>query len=56
MVIYIDDGKTVRAYYTDNNKIGNAISTMLENTEEVTFSETFEGYDVLITKIEGETK
>ena len=45
MGIYIDNGKTVKHYCTDK-RTEHAISTLLEKIEDITYSETHEGYCV----------
>lgn len=47
MAIYIDNGKTVKEYCTDN-KTEKAISVLLEQIEDMMFSETIEGCCVVI--------
>ena len=44
-MIYIDNGNTVKQYYTDE-KTEQAISTLLEQIEDIFFSETLEGYTI----------
>ena len=46
-MIYIDNGKTVKEYYTDS-KIEKAVKTLLDSIENIISSETFEGYTVEI--------
>ena len=45
MGIYIDNGKTVKHYCTDK-KTENAIITLLNKIEDISWSETHEGYCV----------
>lgn len=46
-MIYIDNGNTVKEYYTDK-KIEKAIMTLLETDDELVWSETHAGYGVTI--------
>jgi len=46
-MIYIDNGKTVKEYYTDKI-IEKAIRDLLDRMEDIISSETFEGYTVEI--------
>ena len=47
MTIYIDNGKTVKTYPV-KSKVAKAIMTLLETDEESVWSETHEGYGVMI--------
>ena len=50
-MIYIDDGKTVKQFFT-NKKTEKAIITLLEQIEDTNSCETHEGYKVQITSKE----
>lgn len=47
MTIYIDNGKTVKIYPV-KSRVAKAIMTLLETDETLVWSETHEGYGVMI--------
>lgn len=51
MSIYIDNGSTVKHYCT-NNKTDKAVATLLEQIEDLVWSNTHEGYEVDIKEKE----
>lgn len=48
-MIYIDNGKTVKEHNT-TSRTDKAISTLLEQIEDMIWSETLEGYQVIVTE------
>lgn len=57
MTIYVDDGKTVKIYYSVKVKVAKAIMTLLETDDELVWSETHTGYGVaIVDKTESEVK
>ena len=58
MSIYINDTKTktVRHYYRTTPKIEKAIETLLQELDDLGWSETHKGYQVEIKEIEPKSK
>lgn len=55
MIIYIDNGNTVKIFYSIKEKIVKAIETLLKLDDDLIWSETNEGYGVaIIDKTENE--
>lgn len=55
MGLYIDNGKTVKHYCT-NNKIEKAIETLVEQMQEICYLEIYEGYEVVVRRKDDESE